>query len=100
MTSPRLLLLDCDQFFVQCARLADPEGAGREKLLLVGGTPSGRGVVTSASYETRAFGVRSGMPTGRALRLCPRAKVVPVPRGLWARRVARCGPCSSVSVPS
>lgn len=82
----RLLLLDCDQFFVQCARLADPEGAGRETLLLVGGTPSGRGVVTSASYETRAFGVRSGMPTGRALRLCPRAKVVPVPRGLCGRK--------------
>jgi DNA polymerase-4 len=78
----RLLLSDCDQFFVQCARLADPAGGGREKLLLVGGPPSGRGVVTSASYETRAFGVRSGMPTGRALRLCPRAKVVPVPRGL------------------
>jgi DNA polymerase-4 len=75
----RILLLDCDQFFVQCARIADPEGAGREALLLVGGTAEGRGVVTSASYETRAFGVRSGMPTGRALRLCPRAKVVPVP---------------------
>jgi DNA polymerase-4 len=75
----RILLLDCDQFFVQCARIADPDGAGREALLLVGGTAEGRGVVTSASYETRVFGVRSGMPTGRALRLCPRAKVVPVP---------------------
>jgi DNA polymerase-4 len=78
----RLLLLDCDQFFVQCARLADPEGAGREPLLLVGGTPEGRGVVTSASYETRRFGCRSAMPTAQALRLCPRAKVVPVPRKL------------------
>lgn len=76
----RILLLDCDQFFVQCARLADPEGAGREPLLLVGGSPAGRGVVTSASYETRVFGVRSGMPTARALRLCPQARVVPVPR--------------------
>ena len=78
----RILLLDCDQFFVQCARLEDPEGAGREALLLVGGSASGRGVVTSASYETRAFGVRSGMPTSTALRLCPQAKVVPVPRTL------------------
>ncbi len=78
----RILHVDCDQFFVQCARLADPEGAGREPLLLVGGSASHRGVVTSASYETRAFGVRSGMPTARALRLCPRANVVPVPRGL------------------
>jgi DNA polymerase-4 len=76
----RLLLLDCDQFFVQCARLADPEGAGREALLLVGGSPEGRGVVTSASYETREYGCRSAMPTAQALRLCPQAKVVPVPR--------------------
>src|SRR5690554_5221068 len=82
----RLLLVDCDQFFVQCARLADPEGAGREPLLLVGGAPDGRGVVTSASYETRAFGCRSAMPTAQALRLCPRAKVVPVPRELCSRK--------------
>jgi DNA polymerase-4 len=82
----RILLVDCDQFFVQCARIADPEGAGRAKLLLVGGTAEGRGVVTSASYETRAFGVRSGMPTGRALRLCPQATVVPVPRSLCGEK--------------
>jgi len=84
--SRRILLVDCDQFFVQCARLADPDGAGREELLLVGGSPSGRGVVTSASYGTRAFGVRSGMPTAQALRLCPAARVVPVPRGLCGRK--------------
>lgn len=78
----RILLLDCDQFFVQCARIADPEGAGREPLLLVGGSPERRGVVTSASYETRKYGARSGMPMARALRLCPQAKVVPVPREL------------------
>ena len=82
----RILLLDCDQFFVQCARLADPEGAGRERLLLVGGSPSGRGVVTSASYETRVFGVHSGMPTAVALRLCPRARVVAVPRRICGEK--------------
>ena len=82
----RLLLLDCDQFFVQCARLADPEGAGQEPLLLVGGTPEGRGVVTSASYETRKYGCRSAMPTGKALRLCPDAMVVPVPRELCGQK--------------
>jgi DNA polymerase-4 len=81
-----ILLADCDQFFVQCARLADPDGIGRERLLLVGGSADGRGVVTSASYETRAFGVRSGMPTARALRLCPEARVVPVPRGLCSQK--------------
>jgi DNA polymerase IV len=82
----RLLLLDCDQFFVQCARLADPEGAGREALLLVGGTPEGRGVVTSASYETRRYGCRSAMSTAQALRLCPTARVVPVPREMCGRK--------------
>ncbi len=86
MRPARILHVDCDQFFVQCARIADPEGAGRTPLLLVGGSASHRGVVTSASYETRAFGVRSGMPTGRALRLCPQAKVVPVPRALCMRK--------------
>jgi DNA polymerase-4 len=82
----RLLLVDCDCFFVQVARLEDPEGAGRAPLLIVGGSASGRGVVTSASYEAREFGVRSAMPTGQALRLCPDATVVGVPRGACGRK--------------
>jgi len=77
----RILLVDCDAFFVQVARLNDPEGAGRARLLIVGGSPTGRGVVTSASYECRAYGVRSAMPTAQAIRLCPEAMVVGVPRG-------------------
>jgi DNA polymerase IV len=76
----RILLLDCDMFFVQVARLSDPEGAGKAPLLIVGGSREGRGVVTSADYGVRKFGVRSGMPTARALRLCPEATVVGVPR--------------------
>lgn len=82
----RILLVDCDQFYVQVARLEDPEGAGEEELLLVGGSASGRGVVTSASYEARRYGVSSAMPTARALELCPDAVVVPVPRRACARR--------------
>jgi DNA polymerase-4 len=78
----RILLADADAFYVSVARLNDPDGAGREPLLIVGGTPDGRGVVTSASYEAREYGVRSAMPTGQALRLCPKAVVVPVPRDL------------------
>lgn len=78
--------MDCDAFFVQVARLEDPEGAGRAPLLIVGGSPTGRGVVTSASYEARRFGVRSAMPTAQALRLCPDATVVGVPRGVVGRR--------------
>jgi DNA polymerase-4 len=80
MPPRRILLIDADAFFVAVARLVDPEGAGRAPLLIVGGSPEGRGVVCSASYETRAFGVRSAMPTAHALRLCPRALLVPVPR--------------------
>ena len=82
----RILLADCDAYFVQVARLEDPDGAGKEKYLLVGGSPEGRGVVTSASYEVRAFGVRSGMPMARALRLCPQAVRVGVPRGACSRK--------------
>jgi DNA polymerase IV len=85
----RILLVDCDMFFVQVARLEDPDGAGREELLIVGGSPTGRGVVTSASYPVRAFGVRSGMPTSQALHLCPQAKVVPVSRKACAARSRR-----------
>ena len=82
----RILLVDCDAFFVQVARLEDPEGAGKAPMLIVGGSPTGRGVVTSASYEARAFGVRSAMPTAHALRLCPDATVVGVPRGSVSKR--------------
>jgi DNA polymerase-4 len=75
----RILLADADAFYVAVARLVDPEGAGKAPLLIVGGSAEGRGVVTSASYEARAYGVHSAMPTGRAIRLCPKAMVVPVP---------------------
>lgn len=78
--APRILLADADAFFVAVARRADPDGAGKAALLIVGGRPGSRGVVCSASYETRAFGVRSAMPISRALRLCPDAMCVPVPR--------------------
>ena len=76
----RILLADADAFFVAVARMVDPDGAGREPLLIVGGTRESRGVVCSASYETRRFGVRSAMPITQALRLCPQAMCVPVPR--------------------
>src|SRR6185436_17658879 len=75
----RILLADADAFFAAVARLVDPEGAGRARLLIVGGAPGSRGVVCSASYEARQFGVRSAMPISRALKLCPGAMCVPVP---------------------
>lgn len=85
MPHPRILLADADAFYVAVARMVDPEGAGKAKLLIVGGTRESRGVVCSASYETRKFGVRSAMPISRALRLCPEAVCVPVPRGACSR---------------
>lgn len=75
----RILLADADAFYVAVARAIDPEGAGKAKLLIVGGSRESRGVVCSASYEVRKFGVRSAMPIARALRLCPDATCVPVP---------------------
>ena len=92
MTPPprRILLADADAFFVAVARMADPDGAGKARLLIVGGSAQSRGVVCSASYEVRKFGVRSGMPLSRAVRLCPQALCVPVPRacGTKSREIA------------
>jgi DNA polymerase-4 len=75
----RILLADADAFYVAVARAVDPAGAGTAALLIVGGSRESRGVVCSASYEVRKFGVRSAMPIARALRLCPDATCVPVP---------------------
>ena len=97
--SQRILLVDCDAFYVQVARLEDPEGVGKVDLLLVGGSPTGRGVVTSASYGARRFGIRSAMPTAQALRLCPDARVVGVPRGACSRKSHEIKDCLETLAP-
>jgi DNA polymerase-4 len=84
--SRSILLADCDVYYVQLARIADPEGAGKATLLIVGGSAESRGVVCSATYEVRKYGVRSGMPISRAVRLCPQAMCVPVPRKLCSEK--------------
>lgn len=67
---PRAILhLDMDAFFVNVHLLDHPEHRGMP--VAVGGSPSGRGVVASASYEARQFGVRSAMPSATAIKLCP-----------------------------
>ena len=63
-----------DAFFAAVEQLDDPSLRG--KPLLIGGS-RGRGVVSTASYEARPFGVGSAMPMAKAMRLCPHAIVVP-----------------------
>ncbi|MBU1982806.1 DNA polymerase IV, partial [bacterium] len=69
--SKAIFHLDMDQFFVAVELRCYPELRG--KPVVVGGTPQGRGIVTTASYEARRFGLKSGMSAGEALRLCPDA---------------------------
>jgi DNA polymerase-4 len=69
MREPRICCLDLDTFFVSVERLLDPSLRG--KPVVVGGQRGGRGVVTSASYEVRAFGVRSGMSIREASERAP-----------------------------
>lgn len=67
--------LDLDAFFVEVCRRHLPELRDVD-LLIVGGRRQSRGVVQSASYGARAFGVRSGMPVAEAARRCPKATFV------------------------
>ena len=71
MNSRAIIHIDLDAFFVAVERLDAPALIGVP--VIVGGRPDARGVVSSASYEARRFGVHSAMPTAQALRLCPQA---------------------------
>jgi DNA polymerase-4 len=66
--------LDLDAFFAACEQLHRPELRGLP--LVVGGKPESRGVVATASYEARAFGIGSGMSSAEARRRCPQAVFV------------------------
>ena len=82
-----ILHLDLDAFFCAVEELSDPSLAGRA--FAVGGQPGKRGVVASCSWPARRYGVRSGMPMGEAVRLCPQLLVVSHSFGNYAEISAR-----------
>ena len=80
----KILHLDLDAFYCAVEEQLNPELRG--KAIAVGGRPDQRGVVSSASYPARKFGVRSAMPMAQAIRLCPHLIVVGQTRGAYVER--------------
>ncbi|MGA5765460.1 DNA polymerase IV [Nonomuraea bangladeshensis] len=76
-----ILHVDMDAFFASVELLERPELRGRPVIV---GSPAGRGVVLSATYEARAHGVHSAMPMSRARRLCPQAVIIPPSHGKYS----------------
>jgi len=74
----RIMHLDMDAFFAAVELLRRPELRGKPVVIGGYGDPSSRGVASTATYEARAFGVRSGMPLRTAAKLCPDCIFLPV----------------------
>ncbi len=79
--------IDLDAFFASVEVVDDPSLAGRP--LIVGAAPGHRGVVSTCSYEARAFGVHSAMPISEAHRRCPQAAFLPVRMERYAEMSSR-----------
>src|SRR5687767_7399486 len=84
MASPSAIVahLDLDAVFAAVEELEQPELAAQP--LVVGGDPHGRGVVATANYEARRYGIRSAMSCAEALRRCPRAVFVRPSKRLYS----------------
>ncbi|MDP9985594.1 DNA polymerase-4 [Arthrobacter oryzae] len=83
MSEPWVLHVDLDQFIAAVEVLRRPELAGKPLIVGGRGDPTERAVVSTASYEARAFGVGSGMPLRIAARKVPDAVILPVDHGAY-----------------
>lgn len=86
MDTRKIIHIDADCFYAAVEMRDKPEL--RHVPLAVGGSESGRGVLTTCNYPARAYGVRSAMPAGQARRLCPELVILPVDMARY-REVSR-----------
>jgi len=80
--SRQILFGDVDAMFASSAMVANPALAEK---LVAAGSPPPRGIIASASYTARQYGIKSAMPSAQALKLCPQLVLVPLDRPLYER---------------